>query len=99
MGKRRSTPSFAESLPLSGDGKPYFIDDSSRTVVHDGAFEIVEGRPARNRGVTGLFEDAFHKVGDRGLPTESDQNMTIAEHCCNSGKRDANALASMLRIV
>ena len=43
VGKRRTTARFAESLPLRGEWKPHLIHDSSRTVVADGAFEIVEG--------------------------------------------------------
>ena len=76
-----------------------YVQITASSRIRNSPAKIVEGRPGRNRGVPGLFENPFHEVRDGGLAAEGDQNMTIAKHCRDRGKLGANGRILLIYVV
>ena len=97
VGERRTTPDVVEAVQFRSERQADFVHNGSWIAFVNDSLEIVDSRPAGDRLVTSVLEDAPHEFGNRGLLTEGNHGAASAEHVAAHRKRGATAAAMVRR--
>jgi hypothetical protein len=80
VGERRTTPDVVEAIQFRRERQADFEDNSSRIAFANDSLEIIDSRPAGNRVVPRVLDDALDELGNRRLLTEGNHRTASAEH-------------------
>jgi hypothetical protein len=91
VGERRPTPDVVEAVQFGRERQADFVHNRDGIAFVNDSLEIVDRRPAGNRVVPRVREDAPHEFGNRGLLTEGNHGALSAEHVAARRKRGASS--------
>jgi hypothetical protein len=90
VGQCRPTPDLVEAVQFRRERQTDLIENGSGIAFVNDSFELVDRRPAGDRVVPRLVQDAPHELGNRRLLTEGNHRASSAEHVAGVRKRGAS---------